>query len=64
MFDEALGKQSIVFDLRLAKRGCVVGQDNQLCFARSKSLESALITEAVLLLSEIINFMTEPCHSS
>ena len=43
-----LGKHSIVFDLRFTERGRVTGDDDQLALPGPKSLQSLLVSQAVL----------------
>ena len=40
-----LGKHRIVFELALAERGSVASDNHQLCFARTESLQSRLVSQ-------------------
>merc|ERR1711911_119612 len=48
VMNTSLGKHSIVFDLRFTERGRVTGEDDQLALPGPKSLQSLLVSQAVL----------------
>ena len=43
--DRGLGQHGVVFELRLAERGSVAGNDDKLGLARAEALQGGLVTE-------------------